>query len=824
MRIGIDLLGAQSPHHGRRGIGRYSRDLAAALVARAHRDGDEYVLYRRPSLGTVGLEEVVDGDRIAWHDLPDAEDGEAAAQSDMLVRDDPDRLDALLVMSPFEAWAGYLPPSRPDHGGPALAAVVYDAIPFLFPPDGTPIHPDQRRLPHAARALRRFDALLAISESTRTDIVRLWKLNPSRVTAIGTAADEARFGLNVPGPSADELAGLGIDGPYVFCVGGMDARKNFHGLAEAFAKLPTTMRRSHRLVLACEMRADARAEAMRTVKRLGIGASLVLAGEVSDATLAALYRGCSAFAFPSLYEGFGLPVLEAMRCGAAVVAGDNSSLPEVVGDAGLLADASDPSAFASAVARVLGDPKLSATLRAKAIARASGFSWSVVAEKARAAIAGAVKVRGSAGAPIRKLRTRPRLAMVSPLPPRGSGIADYCASLVEELCRDYRIDLFHDGAYEPLPSLADPDLVAADVRMLPRLAHARDYRAIVYQMGNSRFHQFFYPLMLKYPGVVTLHDFCLAGFHQAYGYLYGIAPEHFASELEHGHSGRSDDVIRGLLKKRAAGPSEALTRACAERGLWVNRRVFEAAEAVIVHSPWCVERAREQAPEFAAKSVVVPMGTTLAEIDPDRRASTRERFGIPADALVVASFGYVHPDKMNTEAIAAFASVAGDDPRALFAFVGQEADGGEARAAADRLGVADRVRFLGRRSLDDFHALAEACDVGVNLRRPPTNGETSAALLDLIRWGIPTIVTDVATFADYPDHIVAKVDWSGGQPALDGAMRSLVLDPSHRRVLGSSAHDHVRRHHQWPDVASRYAEVIERASASRRSARLRGAS
>ena len=819
MRIGIDLLGAQSPHHGRRGIGRYARDLVSALVARP--DGGHYFLHRRPALGTVGIEDVISSDRATWRDLPACGDGEAAASSDSLVRDDPDGLDAWLLASPFESWNGYLPPSRTE-GGPALVAVLYDLIPFLAPPDGIPIHPDQRRLPHAARALKRFDALLAISESTRRDAIRLLDLDPSRVVAIGSAADDARFG---PGdaPSAHELAQLGIDRPYVFTVGGMDARKNFHGLAEAFARLPAQWKESHKLVLACDLSDQARDEATRTARQLGITGSLVLVGEVSDALLARLYRGCAAFAFPSLYEGFGLPVLEAMKCGAAVVAGDNSSLPEVVGDDGLLADSSDPKAFGAALGQILSDPILANELRARALARSAQFSWSAVAEKARAAIAEAVAHRGEVvRSRPRITRARPRLAMVTPLPPRASGISDYSARLIDELQRDYRIDLFHDGAYTPLPALADPDLVSADARLLPRMAAVRNYRAIVYQMGNSRFHQFFYPLMLAHPGVVTLHDFCLAGFHQAYGYLFGIPPEHFETELQHGHAGRYDD-LKSRLGRQAAGPSEALTRACAERGLWVNRRVFEAAETVVVHSPWCVERAREQAPEFADKSVVVPMGTTLAHVDSERRAATRARFGLPANALVVASFGYVHPDKMNAEAIAAFASVAAERPDALFAFVGQEADGGEARASAERCGVADRVRFLGRRSLDDFHALAEACDVGVNLRRPPTNGETSAALLDLIRWGVPTIVTDVATFADYPDAIVAKVDGSpGGRASLEAAMRALMLDPDRRHALGSAAHEHVRRHHQWPDVAARYAEVIESAFARRPA--LRGAS
>ena len=826
MRIGIDLLAAQSPHHGRRGIGRYARGLVSGLVARAEADGDEYVLYRRPSLMDPEIE-IAEGAAVVWRDLPDEGRAEAAPQGDRLVRENPDELDAFLVASPFESWAGYLPPSRGDAGRPALAAVLYDVIPFLFPPDRAPLHPDTRRLPHAARAVARYDALLAISDSTRRDAIRYFALDPDRVTTIGTAADEARFASSAPLAAfeRDELKALGIDRPYVLCVSGMDPRKNYHGLADAFSRMPEALRRTHQLVVACAVRPEARADAIAVAKSLGIGEALVLTGEVSDATLARLYRGCAVFAFPTLYEGFGLPVLEAMRCGAAVVSADNSSLPEVVGEAGLLAEAADPSAFGAAMTRVLADPRLAAELRAKAVARASEFSWAVVAAKARAALDRAVvqRVPHESGMQVWTRRSRPRIAMVSPLPPRGSGISDYTASLVEELRHEYRIDLFHDGAYTPLPSLADPDLVAADAKLLPRIAAVRDYRAIVYQMGNSRFHQYFYPLMLRLPGVVTLHDFCLAGFHQAYNRLFGVRGDHFVSELEHAHVGRYDDVLP-LLKMKPM-PTEDVTRACAEQGLWVNRRVFEAAEAVIVHSPWCVERAREQDADLADKAVVVPMGTTLGTISDERKRAIRDRFNLPQDALIVASFGYIHPDKMNVEAVEAFASVARAEPRAIKVFVGAEADGGVAREAAERAGLADHVRFLGRRSSEEFHDLAAITDIGVNLRRPPTNGETSAALLDLLRWGVPTLVTDVATFADYPDAIVAKVRWpDAGIAGLGEIMRSLALGEGRRAALRRAALEAVRRDHQWSNVAGKYAEVIERAAESRARTAMRGAS
>ena len=113
-------------------------------------------------------------------------------------------------------------------------------------------------------------------------------------------------------------------------------------------------------------------------------------------TLRTLYRRCAAFAFPSLYEGFGLPLLEAMLCGAAVVAGNNSSQPEVVGDAGLLANVADPTDLAAKLAQLLQDPALAATLRTRALVRARQFRWEQTAERALAVLAGLAERRPAA--------------------------------------------------------------------------------------------------------------------------------------------------------------------------------------------------------------------------------------------------------------------------------------------------------------------------------------------------------------------------------------------------------------------------------------------
>src|SRR5262249_29001120 len=126
---------------------------------------------------------------------------------------------------------------------------------------------------------------------------------------------------------------------------------------------------------------------------------------------------------------------------------------------------------------------------------------------------------------------KPLVAFFSPLPPRKSGISDYSAFLLEELRDTYRVDLFHDTGYVPEPALTSPECGCCDYRLFDRVAAAKGYHAVVYQMGNSRYHSYMYPTMLRHPGVVTLHDFCLAGFHLHYGHARGLGMSFIRDEL-----------------------------------------------------------------------------------------------------------------------------------------------------------------------------------------------------------------------------------------------------------------------------------------------------
>jgi alpha-1,3-rhamnosyl/mannosyltransferase len=227
------------------------------------------------------------------------------------------------------------------------------------------------------RAARR---VLAVSERTKRDVVELARVPPERVDVAYNAADTAVF----------TPEGAAADGDYVLAVGTLEPRKNLERLIAAWGRLPPALQDSHTLALVGPRGWD---DAPILSAARAAGAQLL--GGVTDDELRALYAGAAAFVYPSLYEGFGLPVLEAMAAGAPVITSNVSSLPEVAGDAALLVDPRDEAAIAEAIERVVTDPTLADDLRARGRPRAAAFSWARTARETLAVLSGlADGVRG----------------------------------------------------------------------------------------------------------------------------------------------------------------------------------------------------------------------------------------------------------------------------------------------------------------------------------------------------------------------------------------------------------------------------------------------
>jgi glycosyltransferase involved in cell wall biosynthesis len=256
---------------------------------------------------------------------------------------------------------------------PARCVVTIHDLGYLAFPEA---HTRRRRLELdlATRwSIHAAQQVIAISETTREALVRHYRADPAKISVV-------HHGVNPQfRPASDATIALvreryGLLRPYFLYVGTLQPRKNLERLIEAFASLAISQAPELQLIIAGKT--GWLSEAITSKAQAGGYADRVrLMGFVPDSDLPALLSGATAFVFPSLYEGFGLPVLEAMACGAPVLASNTSALPEVAGEAALLVDPTDTAALAVALARLASDGGLRMHLREQGLARAATFTW-----------------------------------------------------------------------------------------------------------------------------------------------------------------------------------------------------------------------------------------------------------------------------------------------------------------------------------------------------------------------------------------------------------------------------------------------------------------
>lgn len=268
---------------------------------------------------------------------------------------------ALLYHSPY-----YL---MPYHPGAPTVLTHYDLIPLLFPAH---VSPRARLFFRVALRLALYAAqhVVAISEASRRDLLAAFPVAPERVTTTPLAPDP-RFRPQPATVMAAMHTHYALPERFLLYLGINKPHKNLVTLLHAYAQLPAS---APPLVVAGAWD-DRYPEAKQAAVKLNLTARVRFLGPVADADLPALYAAATAFVFPSRYEGFGLPVLEAMACGTPVACSNVSSLPEVAGDAALLFDPADPVAIAQALMQLLDAPSLCEELRTRGLAQAARFTW-----------------------------------------------------------------------------------------------------------------------------------------------------------------------------------------------------------------------------------------------------------------------------------------------------------------------------------------------------------------------------------------------------------------------------------------------------------------
>ena len=787
MRIGLDFR-FLATGAGARGTGRYTQLQLREVLRRD--GGHTYVLILRPDTDLDRLEpEVAAAPNVERAFLPGSVrlHGRVANRPEMYMRYgaaferfvadlDLDLLHRTSCNDPEQPLSRVgLIPTVATHFD--LIPLVYEDRYFRGDVFWTGVY---RRILDVERA---SDRLIAISRFAREEAVEWLGVARDRVDVAYPFAD-SRFRI-LPEAEVQRLLArlrrtVGLPERFILNVGDLHFSKNLSGLLRGYARLPRGLRHAHALVLAFAVPPEARVRLNLLLAEAGLGPDdVVTTGFVDDDELVALYNASAFYVHPSRYEGFGLPVLEALQCGKAVLAANAAALPEVAGDAGLLFDPESPGELAEGLQRLIEDESLREALAARATTQAARFGPRALGDAT-------LETYEAARAHFSRRRRRPRLALWTALPPLRTGVADYSAELLGALDEWADVAVFIAGGYMPDPDLLRRFEVREASAFSAVMAH-QGYDVVLYQLGAAPFHSFAETAIERWPGIVTLHDLTWSRLvaDQA-GRLHRL-PEFRARLLEEEGSSALDAFD-------ALGPPGG-TRFEDGKEAFFNRhyllgRLVAASLGQVVHLP----RARDEltARYPGARPTFFPMGV----LDPWRQLVTRDpralrqRCGLDESEFVLGAFGLADPVKRLGLGVRAIARLRAEGIAARFIVVGWFTSTSyrtEISALARDLAVERHVALLDHVAPERFSELLTTVDVVLNLRLP-FRWQMSATLMRAIAAGKPAVVTELDAWDFLPARFCVPVRADDDElERLVDELRVLARDAEVRAAAGTEA-------------------------------------
>jgi len=648
--------------------------------------------------------------------------------------------------------------------GADMLFTLYDMIPHVFAGQYVNRWPGALKKEYYRRLnFVKDHSILFISQSARADYVR-WAGVDSPAYQVAHLGVDARR-------SAPEACG-GTRQNSVLYVGGFDFRKNLSGALEAFAlakrRYTGTLLDQTVLHLVCGSESAGMQSMEERIRRLGIRRpgireSVHLYGYVTDAALHELYRECGVFFFPSLYEGFGLPVLEALAHGCHVLSARNSSLLEIGEGVAAWCSAEDVSEMAdklySSLENALSESQDVIEARRTA---ARSMSWESTAMKTLEAIA--PQKAGAAG-PGRKV------AILTPWPPQRSGVAYAMYEVVKEIRRRFDITVFHGGSpgrqgFHELPG----------VRLLPVSefqALSGQFDEILYQVGNNvDFHGAIYRLAVQIPGIVEFHDL-------------NIHPLLQRMALQ-GDQHSYDQALAYSRGCHTPGNSGKERGALPESRDFLFELAASGSRGAVVHSRWAESQLGETTGVTMIPLAVVPPVYQFAE--PDRVEFCRQ-YGIPQEDTILACPGFINRNKRYSRILRAVGILRKQGVPVHLVFLG---DAGENHDDILRIceeqGIRDHVSISGYLDEKAYHCGIYSSDIVINLRYP-TMGESSATLGQAFALAKPVIVSNIGQYREFPDEAVWKVDVSEDEVRqLCSCLAFLHGNPEVRFALGMNGY------------------------------------
>lgn len=806
MRIAFDATAILDPMSKNRGIGNYSTRQFATMIETDLKN--EYFFFNLFD-NDFSLKELLDAGNVT-------ECSFYTGKHQFLLKDkrykrvigdivkkfvEENRIDVFYITSPFNShgllyYEDWLLDCK-------TVAIVYDIIPYVMKNHYLGDKTTYKWYMQCIDMLRWTDQIQVISQSVKDDLVSYLNFDADKIKVIWGAVDKKFHEIAVESALREKLfRKFGINGSYVMCTGGDDERKNIAALIEAYAALPKDILAKYQLVIVCKLSRQAVQRYTEMADRLKVADRLVLTNFVSDEELLYLYNLADLMAFPSTYEGFGLPVVEAWACGTPVLTSDNSSLVQIAGDGAVIVDPHSIKDITQGLRYALSECDLPSLLE-KGKKRLSLFQWEKVAASS---IEGLSQIYDPVTdhSPVEKAS----IAFFTPLPPIQSGISDYSVDILEALQLYYDIDIYIDKGYTPNVSFA------SGINIYPHKAFAQNasrYKEIIYQAGNSTYHLYMYEYIQKYPGIVVLHDYNMHSV-LAHNALSGIKQDYalYRKYLLEDYS--SDEVDRYIQKLQNCQCGYYIHE-------WeTNGVVTNYAKKIIVHSFDAKQKLLHKNIAANVKQIwsFAKLSPTPSDVE---RKQLKENFGYSDSNIIFAAFGHIHDTKRALPILKAFRRIAAGHPQARMIYVGKLAE--ELKSAFNTFlsenKLTDVVKVTGYTSLEDFKAYMDITDVCLNLRYP-YNGETSASLIRNLAKGNLVIVNDIGSFGELPADICIRLpnaaDMSENEEIeqIYCAMSSVFDLPEKYELLKGNAAVFARRYLDVEKAAREYRAYIEAAN------------
>jgi len=686
-----------------------------------------------------------------------------------------------------------------------LVSNLYDLIPLIFPNQFLARQDIIQQYRVGLRCLRHSDHLIAISESARNDMVAYLGYPRRNITVAYPIADP-HFRVQTPSESISALSGLkqrvNLPEKFALSVSYPHYTKNLETLLKAYGRVDPSVRKRMPLVLTFEMKGNEAAFLRDMAGQYGIENDTILTGYVSEDELAALYNTATLVIHPSRYEGFGLPVVEAMRCGAPVITTTSSSLPEVGGNAAILVDPDDDAAFAKAITLVATDPERRRYMREQGLLHAETFNAFQLGQAT-------LDSYSHATAQLHETIDQPHIAIWTPIPPQRSGIADYSLELLDELVTVTDVEVFVDDGVWPEDSLLEHHTIQ-HFSAFERRQKQTPFDAIIYQVGASSYHTFMAEPIEKWPGIVVLHDL-IWGWSR-----YHLLRNHDARKFERDfvrNEGR--EAFRQLQKIERSRDGEALNTFLVTH--FMLKAFLDASLAAIVHLDAAKRdlNARYNTPVYS-----IPEGVADPWRDqpPYLRTLVREQLQIESDTFLIGIFGLGDPVKRIEKSLQALAQVVTDHSNVRLAIVGQIPEGAYSMlldTTISSLNIQPHVRLTGFIPQHEFNRWLLACDVVINLRFP-SRRQMSAILMRSIAAGKPVIISDIEDWRDLPDDFCLRVMPDEHEvEQLAGHLRTLIQDSGLVHTMGQSARRYYEENATLAHMARHYLDIIRQLANNR---------